>query len=137
MSSTSSGFGRRTWLIFGFAVRTDVQDIAIAIVDPTPDVATLELRERVAASDRFDVVAVTVAAIGGGPPEPPVLSVEGPVDDPHAATTNATRPGQWSEITELASLGEVPSPAVIVVGEAAALASSAPTEVLRAARVNA
>jgi ABC-2 type transport system permease protein len=46
-------------LIFGFAVRTDVQDIAIAIVDPTPDVATLELRERVAASDRFQVVAVT------------------------------------------------------------------------------
>jgi ABC-2 type transport system permease protein len=45
-------------LIFGFAVRTDVQDIAIAIVDPTPDVATLELRERVAASDRFRVVRV-------------------------------------------------------------------------------
>jgi ABC-2 type transport system permease protein len=45
-------------LIFGFAVRTDVRDIAIAIVDPTPDVATTELRERVAASDRFRVVAV-------------------------------------------------------------------------------
>jgi ABC-2 type transport system permease protein len=45
-------------LIFGFAVRTDVRDIAIAIVDPTPDVATLELRERVAASDRFHVTAV-------------------------------------------------------------------------------
>ena len=45
-------------LIFGFAVRTDVQDIAIAIVDPTPDVATLDLRERLAASDRFDIVAV-------------------------------------------------------------------------------
>ncbi|HEY7613985.1 MAG TPA: ABC transporter permease [Gemmatimonadales bacterium] len=49
-------------LIFGFAVRTDVQDIAIAIVDPTPDVATLELRERVAASDRFHVVAVTTSS---------------------------------------------------------------------------
>lgn len=46
-------------LIFGFAVRTDVQDIAIAIVDPTPDVATLELRDRIAASDRFDIVAVS------------------------------------------------------------------------------
>jgi ABC-2 type transport system permease protein len=45
-------------LIFGFAVRTDVRKIAIAIVDPTPDVATLELRERVAASDRFRVTAV-------------------------------------------------------------------------------
>ena len=49
-------------LIFGFAVRTDVQDIAIAIVDPTPDVATLALRERIAASDRFQVVAVTAGA---------------------------------------------------------------------------
>jgi ABC-2 type transport system permease protein len=43
-------------LIFGFAVRTDVRDIQIAIIDPTPDVATNELRERVAASDRFQVV---------------------------------------------------------------------------------
>jgi len=45
-------------LIFGFAVRTDVREIAIAIVDPTPDVATRELRERIAASDRFHVVSV-------------------------------------------------------------------------------
>ena len=45
-------------LIFGFAVRTDVQDIAIAIVDPTPDVATQELRGRIAASDRFHLVRV-------------------------------------------------------------------------------
>jgi ABC-2 type transport system permease protein len=49
-------------LIFGFAVRTDVRAIAIAIVDPTPDVATLELRERVAASDRFRVTAVLPSA---------------------------------------------------------------------------
>lgn len=45
-------------LIFGFAVRTDVRDIAIAIVDPTPDVATNELRERIAASDRFHLVRI-------------------------------------------------------------------------------
>ena len=45
-------------LIFGFAVRTDVRDIAIAIVDPTPDDATRELRERIAASDRFHIVSV-------------------------------------------------------------------------------
>jgi ABC-2 type transport system permease protein len=51
-------------LIFGFAVRTDVEDIAIAIVDPTPDVATLELRERVAASDRFHITGVTTSAQG-------------------------------------------------------------------------
>jgi ABC-2 type transport system permease protein len=51
-------------LIFGFAVRTDVEDIAIAIVDPTPDVATLELRERIAASDRFHIVGVTTSTHG-------------------------------------------------------------------------
>jgi ABC-2 type transport system permease protein len=49
-------------LIFGFAVRTDVRDIAIAIVDPTPDVATTELRERIDASDRFHIVGVASSA---------------------------------------------------------------------------
>jgi ABC-2 type transport system permease protein len=49
-------------LIFGFAVRTDVGDIQIAIVDPTPDVASNELRERVAASDRFKVVWIGSSA---------------------------------------------------------------------------
>jgi ABC-2 type transport system permease protein len=51
-------------LIFGFAVRTDVEDIAIAIVDPTPDVATLQLREQIAASDRFHVASITTTARG-------------------------------------------------------------------------
>ncbi len=51
-------------LIFGFAVRTDVRDIAIAIVDPTPDVATKDLRERIAASDRFHIVGVAAGAQG-------------------------------------------------------------------------
>ena len=46
-------------LIFGFAVRTDVRDIALAVVDPTPDVATLALRERIAASDRFHIAMLT------------------------------------------------------------------------------
>jgi ABC-2 type transport system permease protein len=45
-------------LIFGFAVRTDVRRIPIVVVDPTPDVATMELRERLAASDRFHLVGV-------------------------------------------------------------------------------
>ncbi|MBA3319700.1 MAG: ABC transporter permease [Gemmatimonadales bacterium] len=54
-------------LIFGFAVRTDVRDIAIAIVDPTPDVATLELRERIDASDRFHIVGVAPSARGLDP----------------------------------------------------------------------
>ena len=51
-------------LFFGFAVRTDVRDIAIAVVDPTPDVATQELRERIAASDRFHIVSVAAGAQG-------------------------------------------------------------------------
>jgi ABC-2 type transport system permease protein len=51
-------------LIFGFAVRTDVRDIAIAIVDPTPDVATRELRERIAASERFHIVSVSATTAG-------------------------------------------------------------------------
>ena len=45
-------------LIFGFAVRTDVRRIPIVLVDPTPDVATLELRDRLAASERFQLVRV-------------------------------------------------------------------------------
>lgn len=49
-------------LLFGFAVRTDVREIPLVIVDPTPDVATLELRERLAASDRFRIVAVATEA---------------------------------------------------------------------------
>jgi ABC-2 type transport system permease protein len=48
-------------LIFGFAVRTDVRQIPIVIVDPTPDVATFELRQRFAASDRFRIVAIATS----------------------------------------------------------------------------
>jgi ABC-2 type transport system permease protein len=51
-------------LLFGFAVRTDVRDIAIAIVDPTPDVATQDLRERIDASDRFHVVGMAPSEAG-------------------------------------------------------------------------
>lgn len=48
-------------LIFGFAVRTDVRKIPIVVVDPTPDVATLELRDRLAASDRFHIAGVAAS----------------------------------------------------------------------------
>jgi ABC-2 type transport system permease protein len=48
-------------LIFGFAVRTDVRKIPIVLVDPTPDVATLELRDRLAASERFHLTAVAAS----------------------------------------------------------------------------
>jgi drug efflux transport system permease protein len=54
-------------LIFGFAVRTDVRKIPIVIVDPAPDVATLELRDRFAASDRFHIVGVAPSTGGLDP----------------------------------------------------------------------
>lgn len=49
-------------LIFGFAVRTDVREIPIIVVDPTPDVATLELRDRLAASERFHLIGVVASS---------------------------------------------------------------------------
>jgi ABC-2 type transport system permease protein len=48
-------------LIFGFAVRTDVRKIPILMVDPTPDITTLALRDRITASDRFELVGVSAS----------------------------------------------------------------------------
>jgi ABC-2 type transport system permease protein len=45
-------------LLFGFAIRTDVENIRLAIVDPAPDHATLALRNRFAATDNFRLTAV-------------------------------------------------------------------------------
>jgi ABC-2 type transport system permease protein len=45
-------------LLFGYAVRTDVDDVRLAVVDPEPDYATLELRNRLAATGLFRIVAV-------------------------------------------------------------------------------
>ncbi|MGH7525747.1 MAG: ABC transporter permease [Gemmatimonadales bacterium] len=45
-------------VLFGFAIRTDVTDVRVAIVDPTPDYATLELRSRLVAGEVFRPVAV-------------------------------------------------------------------------------
>lgn len=55
-------------LLFGYAVRTDVTNIRIAIVDPTPSPATRALAQRIAASDRFKVVDVyqTTAPLDAG-----------------------------------------------------------------------
>ncbi len=55
-------------LLFGYAVRTDVTNIRIAIVDPTPSPATRALAQRIAASDRFKVVDVyqTTAPLHAG-----------------------------------------------------------------------
>lgn len=45
-------------ILFGYAIRTDVKDVRLAIVDPTPDHVTLELRNRFEASSAFRIVAV-------------------------------------------------------------------------------
>jgi ABC-2 type transport system permease protein len=45
-------------LLFGFAIRTDVNDVRLAIVDPAPDHATIALRNRFASAGVFHTVAV-------------------------------------------------------------------------------
>jgi ABC-2 type transport system permease protein len=45
-------------VLFGHAIRTDVEDIRLAIVDPAPDAYTLALRHRLAATDLFRIVAI-------------------------------------------------------------------------------
>lgn len=54
-------------LLFGFAIRTDVRGIRLAVVDPTPGPATARLVERFRASEHFVVVAVlpTADALAG------------------------------------------------------------------------
>ena len=46
-------------VLFGFALRSDVRDIRLAVVDPAPDHATMELRTRFEGTGRFRVVAVS------------------------------------------------------------------------------
>ncbi len=45
-------------VLFGFAIRTDVDHVRLAIVDPAPDDTTLALRARFSATDRFRIMAV-------------------------------------------------------------------------------
>jgi ABC-2 type transport system permease protein len=45
-------------VIFGYAVRTDVENVRLAIVDPAPDASTLRLRARLTAGNVFRTVAV-------------------------------------------------------------------------------
>ena len=49
-------------IIFGYAIRTDVDHVRLAIVDPAPDAATLELRSRFGATETFRVTATLPAA---------------------------------------------------------------------------
>ena len=46
-------------VLFGFALRTDVREVRLAVVDPTPDNATLALRARFAGNPRFRIVSVS------------------------------------------------------------------------------
>jgi ABC-2 type transport system permease protein len=50
-------------LLFGYALRTDIRGVRLAVVDPVPDHATLELRSRFAATDVFDVVQVVPSTV--------------------------------------------------------------------------
>ncbi len=52
-------------VLFGFALRNDVKDIRLVIVDPAPDYATAALRSRFLGNGRFDLVAVSrnIAAV--------------------------------------------------------------------------
>ncbi|MSO30410.1 MAG: ABC transporter permease [Acidobacteria bacterium] len=45
-------------ILFGFAIRTDVNDVRLAVVDPAPDYATIALRNRFASAGVFRTVAV-------------------------------------------------------------------------------
>ena len=42
--------------LFGYALRSDVRNVRLAIVDPAPDYATLALRDRFQAAGRFTIV---------------------------------------------------------------------------------
>lgn len=46
-------------VLFGFALRSDVRDVRLAIVDPSPDYATTALRDRLVASRRFKIIQVS------------------------------------------------------------------------------
>jgi ABC-2 type transport system permease protein len=50
-------------VLFGFAIRTDVNDVRLAVVDPAPDYATIALRNRFASTGVFRTVAVVPRTI--------------------------------------------------------------------------
>ena len=49
-------------VLFGYAIRTDVNTVRLAIVDPQPDASTIELRNRFTAAGVFTIVAVVPRA---------------------------------------------------------------------------
>jgi ABC-2 type transport system permease protein len=51
-------------LLFGYALRTDVRDLRVAVIDPTPDGVTLRLRNRLESTPRFRIVSVAPSTNG-------------------------------------------------------------------------
>jgi ABC-2 type transport system permease protein len=51
-------------ILFGYSIRTDVKDVRLVIVDPTPDATTLAIRNRFAATGTFRTVAVLAGEVG-------------------------------------------------------------------------
>jgi ABC-2 type transport system permease protein len=54
-------------LLFGFALRTDIEGVRLVVVDPRPDASTLELRDRFGATGLFRIVGVEATAAGLAP----------------------------------------------------------------------
>jgi len=54
-------------MLFGYAIRTDVDNVRLAVVDPAPDNATIALRDRFAAAGVFRIVAVVPRIEGVDP----------------------------------------------------------------------
>lgn len=49
-------------LLFGYAIRMDVRNVRLAIVDPRPDTETIALRNRFEGSDLYDIVSISTDA---------------------------------------------------------------------------
>jgi ABC-2 type transport system permease protein len=49
-------------VLFGFALRSDVNNVRVIMIYPSPDPATLALRNRFAATSRFRIVATSTSA---------------------------------------------------------------------------
>src|SRR5690348_15180376 len=49
-------------ILFGYAIRTDISDIRLAIVDPSPDATTIELRNRFAGTNVFRIERILANA---------------------------------------------------------------------------
>jgi ABC-2 type transport system permease protein len=54
-------------ILFGYALRSDVRDVRLVVVDPSPDYATRALRDRLIAGQRFRIVRVSPSMAGVEP----------------------------------------------------------------------